>query len=100
MDSRDRPEPGPTEIRVELEYPIQVGGQTVRELVLARPKMRHLRAIESEPGGELERTARAVAELTGLSRRAVDEIDATDVARIGEALAKLVGKVLPTGETS
>ena len=82
--------------RVKLSRPLEVGGKTIAEVTIRRPKVRDLRAMEKmrEPGSsELDQGIAMAAALCDLPLEAMDEMDATDFAAISEVL----GGFLPRG---
>jgi hypothetical protein len=81
---------------LKLVRPIRVEERMVTEVVIRRPKVRDLRAMEKmrEPEGtELDQGIAMAAALCDLPLEAMDEMDAADFAAISEVL----GGFLPKG---
>ena len=87
---------------VVLGVPVTVGGETITELSIRRPKVRDLRALEEATQvkpSQLDQGAALLSLLAGLPEAAVEEMDATDFARASEVIAGFFegAKVPPAG---
>ena len=81
--------------RVKLVRPIKVEERRITEVVIRRPKVRDLRAMEKmrEPGGtELDQGIAMAAALCDLPLEAMDEMDAADFAAVSEVLGGFLPK--------
>jgi hypothetical protein len=81
---------------VKLARPIRVEERVVTEVVIRRPKVRDLRAMEKmrEPGStELDQGIAMAAALCDLPLEAVNDMDAADFAAISEVLCGFLPKV-------
>lgn len=79
------------EIVIKLKLPIEHGSETIRELVLRRPKAKDFRRLSMEPGmGEMLDLA---GELSGQPPSVIDELDVADMLAVAEEL----GKFMPSG---
>jgi len=92
-------------IVIELQQPVTYTDKfegtehTITELRLPRRiKARMLAAADGE-SGQVGQTLALISAATGLPRKAIDELDAADVARIGETWAPLDERPT-TGPTS
>ncbi len=75
---------------VTLAVPVEWQGQKIAEVTVRRPKVKDLRAIEQASQGrqsQLDQGVEMIAQLTGLPREAVDELDAQDFTAISEVIA-------------
>lgn len=80
---------------VKLVRPIRVEERVVTEVVIRRPKVRDLRAMEKmrEPGStELDQGIAMAAALCDLPLEAMDDMDAADFAAISEVLGGFLPK--------
>ena len=81
---------------VKLVRPIKVEERMITEVIIRRPKVRDLRAMEKarEPGfTELDQSIAMTATLCDLPMDAMDEMDAADFASISEVLGSFLPKV-------
>lgn len=78
------------EIIVELTSPVHAFGREITELKLTRPKVRELRRAMRGAEGEFDVSAALIAELSGLSLEAVDEMALGDFMRATAALSGLL----------
>jgi len=74
------------EVRVELEVPIEISGEVVRQLTFHRPKVRDLLVMD-QAKGEVDGTRRLLAQLAGVPPSQLNELDAADFVRCSNALA-------------
>ena len=75
---------------VMLSIPVVVEGDTITEISIRRPKVRDLRALEDVTQGkssQLDQGAALLSLLAGIPEAAVEEMDATDFARVSEVIA-------------
>ena len=78
-----------------LKYPIKdENGILLQSVEVRRVKMKDIRAMEKEVGGDVDKAALLISRLTGLIPPIVDELDQDDVAGISEQLG---GFQLPGG---
>jgi hypothetical protein len=80
---------------VKLVRPIKVEERMITEVIIRRPKVRDLRAMEKarEPGfTELDQSIAMTATLCDLPMPAMDEMDAADFASISEVLGGFLPK--------
>lgn len=83
---------------IQLAYPIEAGGATIAAVTIRRPKAKDLRALDTARAGgasEVEQSMVMIEGLTGLPREVVDELDATDFAALGEAVADFFSQPAP-----
>lgn len=92
---------------VTLQYPITLtlkGAQgereeTIAELQFARPKAKHLRAMDKE-AGEVGKLMALISALSGQPMRVIEAMDGADMTACGRVLADFLGTSPPTGPTS
>jgi len=75
-----------TQETIELIQPFDYMGEQVTELTLRRPKMKDLRRIGAAKGTDADRAALMIQILSGLSPKAVDEIDGVDIDKISKVI--------------
>ncbi|MCG5240105.1 phage tail assembly protein [Azospirillum doebereinerae] len=76
---------------IALSEPIVVGGRTLAEITLRRPKTGDLRRMDKVTGGDLTKTLWMIGTLAELSPAEVDEIPADDLPRIADVVAGFTG---------
>lgn len=81
---------------VTLTHPIEAHGETLAVLTLRRPRVKDLRAMD-EAKGDVGRAAALIGALAGLTPREVDQLDAEDFARLGQAVADFLPGAPGTG---
>lgn len=77
--------------RVKLSQPFKVGEKTITELIVRRPKVKDLRALDAAraPGSsEMDQGIAMAATLCDLPIEAMDEMDAGDFASISEVISR------------
>jgi hypothetical protein len=72
-------------VNYKLEYPIQVGSESVSEIELSRPKIKHLKKLDSIVG-EIAKICKMIELCSGLLPPIVDEIDVKDIVELGKIL--------------
>jgi len=77
--------------KVDLEFPIQAGDRTIKSVIVRRPNITDLRAIDKARvkagDSEMEQGIVMAAVLCGIPLDAIGEMDASDFARISEVIA-------------
>ncbi|MFS8930946.1 phage tail assembly protein [Cupriavidus taiwanensis] len=92
-------------IKVPLSEPLKLkGGGELTELVMGRPKARHLRTMEMTAKPSMGMILDLAAELAGLTPEEIDELEAADamevVSELGPFLVKDAGtKPSPSSPT-
>lgn len=81
---------------ITLAHPIEANGETVHVLTLARPRVKHLKAMD-EATGDVEKAAMLIGALAGIPPASVDQMDAEDFAKASEAVADFFGGQFPGG---
>lgn len=83
---------------IRLAYPIPgpkaEGGDApmIEEVTLRRPKAKSMRLLDEAGGGEVAQSIALVCACSGLPVEIVDELDAIDLAELGEACADFLDK--------
>lgn len=72
-------------ITVPLQYPISIGGETVAELRLYRPRAKNLWEMDAVTGEQRKLDA-LLASVAGATLREIGELDAADRVAAQEAL--------------
>jgi hypothetical protein len=91
------PPPPRRSITVELDYPIQAHGETVKQLTFRPPKTRELREVDALGKGlNTECIAGLIVRLAGIPMSSVDQLDPIDFFSIANALAPFFRKPDPT----
>lgn len=75
--------------KIDLEFPVTNGSETVKSITLRRAKVKDIEKIQSavEAGGEIAGSIVSVSCLSGLPEDVVREIDGADYVRIAEAIS-------------
>jgi len=81
-------------VSIILTEPLAHDGKKVGEVTIRRPKVKDLRALDNLPAGsgDLSRGIEMAAILTGLPSAVIDEMDASDFAKISDAIASFLPK--------
>jgi len=89
-----------TEIRIRLNEPIvcvAAGATRIDEVVLRRPKARHLRELEALSGHQTAAYLIGALSTPALSPSEIDELDGNDFKRLDEACARFFRNSRSTG---
>lgn len=78
--------------RFELQYPIDVGGRTITEITLRRPKFRDLERVENIEN-DLMKTKQMVGDLGDLTPDEVAELDILDFKALAERVGEMSGEL-------
>jgi hypothetical protein len=81
---------------VTLLFPLKSGTETLTDLVIRRPKFKHLRAMDSKKG-DIEKSQALLAAVSGRASKELDEMDQSDMAVCAAVLAFFSRKRQPTG---
>ncbi|KAA5603245.1 phage tail assembly protein [Roseospira marina] len=84
-------EPTTEPTTLALTVPITVDGRTLSTVTLRRPKVGDLRRMDRAGSGDLDKTLWLIGSLADLTPAEVDELDARDLATIGEVVAGFTG---------
>ena len=68
--------------KIKLTEAIKIDGITIFELTLRRPKVRDRLAVEKFGNNDAEKEVALIANLAGIPREAVEELDLADYAKI------------------
>jgi hypothetical protein len=79
---------------IELQYPILVDGIELKTLRLRRPKVCDLRVMEREKT-DMTKTVVLIANLAELAPEQLEEMDASDFARVNEVVTGFLGVESP-----
>ena len=83
---------------IELSEPIQAYGELTTKLLLEKPRMKHLKRIDSVKG-DISQTVALLAILANVPNSAVEEITIADIRqRVEPVLDALMGESQKTGE--
>lgn len=81
---------------VDLDFPIQVDGQTVDKITIRRPKVKDLRKMEEgrKAAGDdpdlLDLSVQMCVVLTGLDPSAFDDMDAGDFEKVSDVIGNFM----------
>jgi len=81
---------------IQLKYPVTVGDEIIESITLQRPKVKHMKLMDSVDG-EIEKAVVLIAALSGQSAAVVSNIDASDFTTLSTVLGDFLGFSLPTG---
>lgn len=76
---------------ISLKHPIIINGATVGTLMLRRPKVRDLEAMEQGAKSDIAKSVTLIANLTEQTPDTIRELDAEDFRSISEVLAGFLG---------
>lgn len=83
----------PANIKVPLSEPLKLtGGTEITELVMARPKAKHLRTMQMTTKPSMGMLLDLAAELAGLTAEEIDELEAADTMEVVEKLGPFLVK--------
>ncbi|PCJ13800.1 MAG: hypothetical protein COB04_16060 [Gammaproteobacteria bacterium] len=85
-----------TSVTIKLEYPIEYGEETISEIVLKRPKGKHLRKLPAEM--DMDDILLFAGELSDLTPAQIDELDAADITKIQEKISGFLERGQKTGK--
>lgn len=71
---------------IDLEYPITVDGVEVASLAMRRPTVADQLAFEEGKGSEARRTVALMANLCDVPPASIQQLDASDFAKLAEVL--------------
>jgi len=81
---------------IKLDYPVDAGSETIDELRLTRPKVKHLKQMD-EIEGDVAKAEMMISVLSGVPLSVISNMDAVDFAKAGEVLDGFLGSALPIG---
>ncbi len=76
---------------IPLSFPIEIGGRTISDVTIRRPKVGDLRRMEKHKGSDFDRTMRVLADLTELAPEELDELDTSDLQALSKVLEGFMG---------
>ncbi|WCR54460.1 MAG: hypothetical protein PG981_001482 [Wolbachia endosymbiont of Ctenocephalides orientis wCori] len=77
-----------------LNNPITADGISVSELTIRRPKVRDYLAIERLSGSDLNKEITLIANLSSVTKEAIEELDIVDYAKVQEVLKDFFSPVI------
>lgn len=83
---------------IELAFPIEFGGETVTQIVVKRPKFKHLKFINDMDSITGDEFGQLLSKLTGQPSDVIDELDAEDLEEIGEVVEGFLKRGKKTGK--
>lgn len=90
---------GDGELTVALLYPLQSGSEKIVELVVRRPKFKHLREMDKHTG-DIAKSQALLAAVCNRSPRELNELDQEDLAVLNACLRFFSGRPRRTGAVS
>ena len=79
---------------IKLVEPIEANGETIYELTMQRPKVKHLKIVDTV-SGDVEMAIMLVSKLCNVPPSSVEELDAEDMAACSELLEGIMKKKRP-----
>ena len=70
---------------VELNYPINIDGQTVNKIEMRRPRVKDMRSADKVDGSDADREIRLFAVLSHINPEDLDELDLADYQQLQKA---------------
>ena len=86
----------PKEITITLSEPIEWGEDQITEIVMQRPKGKHLKSLSAEPS--LQDLVKIAQKISGQPPRVFDDMDADDVLACAEAVGDFLDSGLQIGK--
>lgn len=80
-----------------LKHPVTVGGQTISELELRRPKNADLETMDARKGGNITKSILLYADLAGVDPKVIRELDTEDMGQLNAWAAPILD---PNGQAS
>lgn len=77
---------------IQLEFPIQSEGTTLKEITIRALKARDLKIMEMSKGGEIAKTIDLIAHIAEIPTSSVEELYATDFLKVSEVVASFLGQ--------
>lgn len=78
-------------IKYTLKVPLKHGNEIIKELVITRPKLKHLRTMD-DATGDIDRVAKLLVVLCNLPPPVLDEMDSTDFSALGDIITDFFPK--------
>ncbi len=79
---------------ITLNNPITVDGISVSELTIRRPKVRDYLVIERLDGSDLSKEITLTANLTSVTKEAIEELDIVDYVKAQEILKDFFSPII------
>ena len=85
-------------VTVELSQPIQAHGETIHQLTIHPPKVKHLKMMDAVKG-DTQKTIVLVSALANIPQSSVEEVTGFDMAqKIAPVISNFLGASQETGE--
>lgn len=81
----------PKETTIKLQYPIKIGSEEKTEIVLKRPKYKHMHGFIMQTEMPASMLMDIASKCSGTAPSAMDEIDGSDVLSICAAVMSFLG---------
>ena len=81
----------PSNLTIDLAYPISHEGATISSLTLKRPTVNDVMSVNREGDGPADIELRMVSLLSGLSAEAVGKLDMQDYGAVQQVLRGMLG---------
>lgn len=81
----------PSNLTIDLAYPISHEGATISSLTLKRPTVNDVMSVNREGGGPADIELRMVSLLSGLPAEAVGKLDMQDYGAVQQVLRGMLG---------
>ena len=71
------------EVKIELDFPVEIDGRTITEITMRRPKGKDNLLASKAKGNDLEKGIALFAQLTGEPPEVLLELDEVDLEKLG-----------------
>lgn len=84
-------------VKLKLQHPIEFDGNTITELELARPKMKHLKNMGQN--FSLADIMLIASKVSGQPNKVIEELDGADGMRLAEIIGSFLESTPKTGDS-
>lgn len=89
MEKSKKTEDKKLSVTIKLEYPIEWGSETITEIVLRRPKTKHIKHLGAK--STMSEVLLIAAKCSGIAPAMLGEFDAKDGIKIAETIQDFLG---------
>lgn len=83
---------------ITLDYPVEAGGETIRQLTLRRPRVKDMKAMMAGEN-DFDQAAILVSRLSDQPLAVIENLDAADFERVNKAVADFLPDGRATGRS-
>lgn len=94
MTNEERPIDKRPTVTIDLEFPIEVDGQKIEQIIMRRPKVRDSFKAQRMPGGEMEKGLSLMADLCEQPQEVLLELDEVDLEQLQKQYGAFTGRAV------